>query len=152
MVVNTKFILGWLMIVVLVAPLFFYSCKSVERTITSSSDSTLVCYDTIIQIKERSDTFYSNSILVRDTIIKNGNKSQLKIKVIENNKVQFICNEDEYKLKLDSVIQLKSVRTKVVETITIEKCTNAWHDFYKKFFEVLVTIIVLAIIIKSAMR
>lgn len=136
-------------IVVGISPLFFLSCKSQEKIKSTSIDSTIVYHDTIIEIENRIDTFYFPSLIVHDTIII-GKQSSLSIGV-KKNQIEFICNEDKLKLKLDSVIQLKAIRIKTIETIFRDECKNQWHIFYKFFFWLVVTIIIIRIVIGRLM-
>lgn len=134
-----------LKMVVLIAPLFFFSCKSHQAIESISSDSTLVIRDTVIQIIERNDTFYLPSNVIHDTVIIK-EKSQLRIKVKEN-QIQIICHENEYKLKLDSVIQSKRVIITKHETISKHECKSQWHYFCNIFFWIVMVLIILKMII-----
>lgn len=135
--------------VVLVAPPFFYSCKSPAATIVERHDSIITYRDTIIRIQERTDTFYLPSIIVRDTIIVNGNKAELRVKITDEKNVQIICKENELQLKLDSVIKTKSIRFERIETMIVNKCESKWHTFTNIFFYIAAGFVALYLLIKK---
>jgi len=59
-----------------------------------------------------------------------------------------VCNEDELKLKLDSVIRLKSTTIKEKVVFKIEKCNNKLHLFSLYFFLISLFFLVLLLLIR----
>lgn len=135
-------------IVVIFLPLFFFSCKHQQSVITTNVDSLSTYHDTIISIAEKHDTFYFPALIIHDTILINKNKSALSIKRKEN-KIEFICKEDEYKIKLDSVIRLKQIRVTTRETIIHDKCKSEWHSFLKYFFWIVIALVIIRMLLSK---
>lgn len=152
MVVSTKKSLFSLLCLtgMFIASLFFTSCKTNAPVIYDRHDSLIVYHDTIISIQERVDTFYiPSTIIVHDTIIKNGKKSELKIYIKDNKGVQIICKENEYKLKLDSVIKLQRINHFRSETKIIYECKEDWHKFLQYFFYLAIAMLIIYMLIKK---
>ena len=143
-----QFCLLFVMVVLIASPLFFYSCKS-TATIIERKDSVITYRDTIIRIQERVDTFYLPSIVIRDTVIINGNKKELRVKITDNKSVQIICKENELQLKLDSVIKTKTIRHERIETKIVNKCESKWHSFTNIFFILVFGLFAVYILIKK---
>lgn len=124
---------------------------------TVNTDSTVVIRDTVVVIQENSDTFWLPLPLPIDTVIhsaiKQGrSKASLHMSKTSDNVLRAVCNEDAYKLKLDSVIQVKNKVTTVTTTQLVAKCDSKFHIFATYFSVIAIGVVLLLGIVKSGLR
>ena len=128
-----------------------FSCKCPEK-LESTKDITTneIIRDTIIKINEKSDTFYVYlpKIINGDQIEIKKKSTSLVVKKKTESSLMVVCNEDELKLKLDSVIRLKSTTIKEKVVFKIEKCNNKLHLFSLYFFLISLFFLVLLLLIR----
>lgn len=145
-------VLFW--VVVLLLSTCLSGCRSSRNASTSvTKDSTEVVKDTIVSVPEESDTFTFSFPLVSDTTIvkqkENNKRASLRLTRKSANVVQAICQEEAYKLKLDSVIRLKNVTQVIKKTVTVERCTSVVHKIAVGFMFGVVAVLLILLFVKK---
>lgn len=129
----------------------FFSCRSRKELNTISDNYTVeTIKDTVIVIAEKHDTFYVYlpQIINSDSVIVKNKNTSLQIKKKTGSNLMIICQEDELKLKLDSVIRLKKTVYKERIIVNVDKCTNKFHIFSNYFALIAISILILVALIK----
>lgn len=119
-------------IIVLFIVFYFFSCRTNKSSIQTKEFVYETIHDTIVTINEKLDTFYVYlpQIITNDEIKISKEKSSLVINKKTGSSLMVICREDEFKLKLDSVIKNKfKVITKEKTVYVNKKCDNKFHIF-----------------------
>jgi len=140
--------------------LFLVACSpKVTKIETITKTDTLIVYrDTLLNIPALSDTFSIDIQALCDSLLSGKSfeinkisskvsnqvgerKAKLRIET-KDGKAQIICHEETWIARYDSLLKTTQVTHETIKTVTVEQCTSKAHDFYKVWFFVSSTVLV----------